>query len=193
MLSRLALLIFTITCSGWLYAASVLPLGLDGLNADARDVFLGTCISNESQFDPTTQMIVTYTTFEVEQAIKGETGTTRTIKQVGGVIDGEGLVMPGVPKFVPGERYMLFLPPPSSLGFSSPVGLEQGSFAVYERDGAAFASNGRSLSQLLEKVPSRAIPAEVREKILAAPPGFTRKRNELSVAELVELVRGLNR
>lgn len=193
MFIRLALLIVALISASGLHAASVLPLGLERLQEDAKAIFVGTCIANESGFDADTQMVVTYTTFRVDVPVKGIEGDTYTIKQVGGEGAEGSLVVPGVPKFVPGREYVLFLPPRSELGFSSPIGLEQGSFSVQRRGGETYASNGRSLAQLLEKVPEHAIPATVRSKLLDLAPGAAREPSELKVSDLVKLVKELQR
>lgn len=192
MLVRFALLIVTLMSSSMLYAASVLPLGLERLHGDAEHIFLGTCVANESRFDADSQMIATFTTFRVDTPLKGTRESSFTFKQVGGATADGTLVVPGVPKFEPGKEYLLFLPPASNLGFSSPIGLEQGSFSVYRSGGETYASNGRQLSQLLEKVPAHAIPAEVRAK-LATVPGLTRKSRDLKVSDLIQLIKELQR
>jgi len=52
----------------------------------------------------------------------------------------------GVPKFIVGEEYVVFLPKKSSLGFCSPLGLHQGSFPVMTENNEKLISNGRRLA-----------------------------------------------
>lgn len=73
---------------------------------------------------------VTYTTFRVEQAIKGSPGSTFTIKQYGGVTQTVSMLINHMRYFRQGERVLVMLYPPSRLGFSSPVGLDQGAWSV---------------------------------------------------------------
>ena len=66
--------------------------------------------------------------------------------------------MQGVPKFVVGEEYVVFLAGVSSLGFSSPVGLTQGRFAVQQSAAGKKISNGRDFRELTVRMPRAAMP-----------------------------------
>ena len=115
-LTRLTLLWgFLLSLNCW--SATVLPLGLERLQAAAELVFDGVCISNQVVHDPISGMAVTYTTFNILENLKGARLQTYTIKQIGGSLpeDGSAWVTPGVPRFVEGQRYILFVPPPSDL------------------------------------------------------------------------------
>ncbi|MBK8568731.1 MAG: hypothetical protein IPN81_01425 [Nitrosomonadales bacterium] len=116
-------------------AMSVLPLYMDEIVNDAAIAFQGKALEGHSERDPQTGSIVTYSTFEVQEVLKGEVGATHTIKQIGGKIQ-EGInQITGVPTFTVGESYILFLYGVSASGFSSPVGLEQGNLILsrYQR------------------------------------------------------------
>lgn len=121
-------------------AATVRPLGLDEIIDSATTAFQGTCVGNRTERDPQTNLVVTYTTFAVTEVLKGTVPATHTIKQIGGRLPGEGLAyhVEGIPTFVVGEEYVVFLAGVSSAGFSSPIGLGQGQFAV-RRDAAGQA------------------------------------------------------
>ena len=83
------------------------------------------------------------------ELIKGESKATHTIKQIGGY-DPESkirLFIHGVPTFQVGNSYVVFLPEKSNLGFSSPLGLYQGSYAVTTINGEQVVSNGRNLTE----------------------------------------------
>jgi hypothetical protein len=121
-------------------AATVRPVGLDEMIDTATTAFQGTCIENRTELDPRTNLVVTYTTFAVEDVLKGSVPSTHTIKQLGGTLPGEGLALrvEGIPTFVVGESYVVFLAGVSEAGFSSPIGLTQGKFAI-RRDAAGQA------------------------------------------------------
>jgi hypothetical protein len=118
---------------------------LDEIVDDAAIAFHGTCIANRVEIDPQTQLVVTLTTFEVREVIKGSVSSTHVIKQIGGTLPGgeSGLIVHGVPKFAVGQEVVLFLAGRSSLGFSSPVGLSQGRFEVAARGAGKVVSLGR--------------------------------------------------
>ncbi len=130
-------------------ATSMLPLSLEQLSSRADLIFYGKVIGNETKEDVQSGQIATFTEFEVIDLIKGNTGNTHTIKQIGGFNKNSNtrLLVRGVPKFIQGEEYVVFLPKKSSLGFCSPLGLHQGSFNVSIKNNEKIISNGRGLAQ----------------------------------------------
>jgi hypothetical protein len=130
-------------------ATSLLPLTLEQLSTRANLIFYGRAIENTTTRDDQSGQIATYTAFEVIELIKGDATERHTIKQVGGQLKETGttLRIQGVPLYIVGESYVLFLPEKSSLGFSSPLGLYQGSFTVSTIDGEQIVSNGQQLEQ----------------------------------------------
>ena len=187
-----------LTLSGSASASMVLPLGLDRLHSDAKLVFLGECLSNSVEFDQQSGRVVTYTTFEVLETYKGKLGRSHTIKQVGGNLPQANLNvrMSGVPQFEVGKHYVVFLPPASKLGFSSPVGLSQGMFLVKtDETGAQVISNGRDVGDLLENMPQNKIPSRVSDKLRAMPdkdlPAHAKARAEMHLDDLRSVLRGM--
>lgn len=59
---------------------------------------------------------------------KGDATKTVEWIQPGGTIDGETLLIPGIPQFTSGEECILFLSGESTAGLRMPVGLGQGAF-----------------------------------------------------------------
>lgn len=143
-------------------ATSLRPLTLEQLSSRATLIFHAEVVNNEVREDLQSSQVVTLTTFRVLELIKGqvngEDGRTHTIKQLGGTMAGgrQRLMVHGIPDFVPGRQYVLFLPAPSRLGFSSPLGLHQGSFTVSEKNGTKFVSNGHVLNSNPNSVPAEA-------------------------------------
>jgi hypothetical protein len=148
-------------------ATSVLPLYLDEIVDQSATVFQGTCLENRSARDPATGMIVTYTTFQVQEALKGKPGATHTIKQVGGELPGEGVGfrVHSVPTFVVGESYVVFLAGVSDLGFSSPIGLGQGRFSIVAHGASLEAGNGRDFKELTSRLAPEALPKSARSSL----------------------------
>ena len=129
-------------------ATSVLPISLQRMAAAADVIFHGTVIDNRVERDPASGNAATYTTFEVTELVKGKTGATHTIKQIGGELPGGGMrqIIHGVPRFSPGQEYVVFLPKASSLGFASPIGLKQGRFEVSRINGQAAIVDRRAMA-----------------------------------------------
>ena len=130
-------------------ATSLLPLTLEQLSTRADLIFHGRVIEDTTARDKHSGQIATFTTFEIIELIKGKAADRHTIKQIGGHLKETGttLRIQGVPRYIVGETYVIFLPQQSRLGFSSPLGLYQGSFTVRTIDGEAVVSNGRQLEQ----------------------------------------------
>lgn len=149
--STLLPLMIGLVISTQVMATSMLPASLQHLSKAAELIFHGKAINNEVKIDDMSGRVATYTTFEVIQLIKGSANQNHTIKQLGGLLPGSDRIrkIHGAPQFKPGEEYVVFLPQVSSLGFSSPLGLSQGSFMVRDLNGVAAVSNGRNIEGLL--------------------------------------------
>lgn len=130
-------------------ATSLLPISLEQLSTRASLIFYGEVINNQVKKDDISGQIATYTEFKVIQLIKGKTTSVHTIKQLGGIDKNSNINfhIRGVPRFEKNRRYVVFLPEKSSYGFSSPLGLHQGSFTVFSENGEQLVSNGQNLSQ----------------------------------------------
>ncbi len=129
-------------------ATSLRPISLEQLSTRATLIFYGQVISNQVKQDEQSGQIATFTEFKVMDLIKGNAADTHTIKQIGGELKDRNIALRihGVPKFRAGKNYVVFLPTRSKLGFSSPLGLHQGSFSVLNINGEQLISNGRSLA-----------------------------------------------
>jgi hypothetical protein len=150
-------------------AASILPLYLDDIVADAAVAFQGTCTDSRSELDAQTGFVVTYTTFDVSDVLKGSVGSTHTIKQVGGRVGNRIFRMEGTPVFTVGADYVVFLYGVSSAGFSSPVGLAQGQFTIRPGAQGAELSNGRDFREMLRPYAAQTLPQHSRQKFQQAP------------------------
>lgn len=173
-----AFLLWT-SLAGTAGAATVRPMGLEEVVDSSTTAFQGTCIENRTERDAQTNLIVTYTTFAVDDVLKGTVPATHTIKQIGGTLAGEGMALrvEGVPTFVVGQSYVVFLAGVSSAGFSSPIGLGQGQFAV-QRDAA-----GSSVT-----VGGAARDGTARASTLLAP-GFSLPAGRVGLDEFKQAVR----
>ncbi len=97
-------------------------------------IFSGQVLSVEGTTDERGD-VVTRTTFQVEQPIRGVIPGSVTITQYGGVTEsGASMVLAHMRYFTPGERVLVLLYPPSELGFTSPIGMGQGVWSI-DRNG----------------------------------------------------------
>ena len=168
-------------------ATSVLPLPLEQIIDDATTAFQGTCLENRVERDAATGLVVTYTRFAVQDVLKGDVGATHTIKQVGGELAGDAgprFKIQGVPKFSPGEQYVVLLAGVSGAGFSSPIGLSQGKFNLHREPGETKVkvTNGRDFREMTADLPMDQLPATLHQKAAGAV-------HELDLDEFKDLVR----
>jgi len=106
------------------------------LTRNAAHVFRGHCVSADVEDADVggVRLRVTRYTFTVGERLKGRGGAVATFRQVGtpegGPRDLGTLV--GLPRFVPGTEYVLFLLPEGRAGLTSPAGASAGAFLVHD-------------------------------------------------------------
>ena len=147
-------------------ATSLRAVGLDEMHTQAQYIFYGKCINNKVEKDEKTGFIVTYTTFEVIEKLKGKLKDQHTIKQIGGTLaSGLRYQVSGVPRFGMSKEYIVYLPKKSKLGFSSPVALSQGQFRILKENGnKKLVSNGKEFSKLLKTTPNQKLTIKALNK-----------------------------
>jgi hypothetical protein len=115
-------------------AMVVLPQNLEDLEAQSQLIFAGVCASHSLTVNEQGLPVHAFT-FSTTRGVKGgmQKGALVTFRQLGGQVrtsDGLTTRFPGLPQYKIGAEALLFLSPPSRLGLTSPVGFEQGVFAV---------------------------------------------------------------
>jgi hypothetical protein len=134
-------------------ATTVVPPSFDELVEQAQVIFQGTVTETQSQWagEGGSRRIVTYVTFKVDEAIKGDAGATYTIRMLGGTVDGQTMEVTDSPKFKVGDRDIVFVENNGSQ-FIPLVGIMHGRFHV-ERDNVTGAdtvvtNSGRTVSDV---------------------------------------------
>jgi hypothetical protein len=114
----------------------VKPLTLDEVTAESKHV-VHAVVTRVTAGRDDAGVPATWTTLEVVETLKGARERSFTIKQYGvatPLADGTLTRVAGMPTYEVGEEVVLFLRDASRRGFTSPVGLGQGSYRV-RRDG----------------------------------------------------------
>lgn len=109
--------------------AQVRVLDLREMTRSAGPIFIGTVTGVRGGTDEHGD-IVTYTTFNIEEAIHGVPANGLTIKQLGGETPALSMRLEHMRYFRKGERVLVMLYPTSGLGFTSPIGLSQGVWTI---------------------------------------------------------------
>lgn len=112
-------------------ATTVIPPTFNALVDEAELIFQGTVTDVRCQWigDGSERRIVSYVTFQIEEAIKGDPGTSYTLRMLGGTIDGETMGVADAPTFRQGDRDILFVEN-NGRQFIPLVGIMYGRFRV---------------------------------------------------------------
>ena len=112
-------------------ATTVIAPSFDELVEQAQVIFQGTVTDAQSQWtgEGGNRRIVTYVTFKVDEAIKGEVGATYTVRMLGGTVGDQTMEVTDSPKFKVGDRDILFVENNGSQ-FIPLVGIMHGRFRV---------------------------------------------------------------
>ena len=133
-------------------ATTVIPPTFDELVTEAELIFQGSVTDVRSEWtgEGAERRIVSYITFQVEEALKGAPGESYTIRMLGGTVDGETLRVSDAPTFKVGDRDILFVEH-NGTQFIPLVGIMHGRFHVHqEQDGkeSVARDNGAPLTDL---------------------------------------------
>jgi len=155
-------------------ATTVIPPTFEQLVKQAELIFQGTVTDARSVWEGEggQRHIETYVTFNVEDSVKGQAGTSYTIRMLGGTVGDETMEVTDTPKFEVGDREILFVEH-NNEQFVPLVGINHGRFHVQHDDqtGRDVVFNGegepvRDLTQLGRNQES-AVAADVTEAISA--------------------------
>ena len=166
--------------------AITLPRNLADLSSNAGQIIQGRVVSATVEPDPRYNHLQTLVlTLAVHDVLKGQAPATFTFREflwdIRDISDHAGYHL--------GDEVLLFLNRPTTLGFVSPVGLEQGRFRVVKgADGQDYAVNANQNSGLLDNVVrSGALnPAKLSAKSRATVQSF--QRGPIALTALKESV-----
>jgi len=111
-----------------LEATTLARMSLDDLASSAGAVARVRCVARESHWDR--GEIWTFTRFAVIESWKGSLPTHITIRLLGGHVGDLTSIVPGVPRFDPGDEVVLFLETTRAGDFSV-TGWAQGTFRIH--------------------------------------------------------------
>ncbi len=140
---------------------------------NAASIILGKCIRQESRFDPTGRWILTFSTFQVEKAMKGSPGPEVIIVTPGGQVGSLHQDTIGIPSFHPGEENVIFIKS-SNLG-PTVLYFDQGAYGVSRDDrGERIVSPVPSSLVKIDTQRGLAVPSDTPQSL----PQFERQVNE---------------
>lgn len=110
------------------HATTVERFTLDDLSRRSQTIVEGVVRGSRTYWSPDGKLILTNTTIEVTDAMKGQVARTVEVTTVGGQIGDTVLHVGGMPAFIPGESTIVFVE--RSSGYLTVLGLSQGKFTV---------------------------------------------------------------
>jgi hypothetical protein len=140
--------------AGTALATTVIPPSFDELVSRAEMIFQGSVTDVRSEWtgEGAQRHIMSYVTLKVEDTIKGNPGSTVTLRMLGGTVGGETMEVSDAPKFKVGDRDILFVEN-NGTQFVPLVGIMHGRFHV-EKDAtgqdAVFTNDGSPLSDFTQ-------------------------------------------
>jgi hypothetical protein len=119
-------------------ATTLVRMSLSQLVQASSVIVQGQVVARTARLNASHTRIMTYTTVQVEKALKGKPPGTVIIEQPGGTIGNFHVHVPGAASLRPQTQYVLFLEPVagSSETFHT-VGMMQGAFRVYRQRNSA--------------------------------------------------------
>jgi hypothetical protein len=139
-MKKLLFLLSSLLVAATAHATTVIPPTFDELVSKAEFIFQGTVTGVRSEWvgEGGRRHIVSYVTFKVDDAIKGNPGASYTLRMLGGTVDGETMAVADGPKFEVGNRDFVFVEH-NGQQFIPLVGIMHGRYRI-ERD-----DNGRDI------------------------------------------------
>jgi len=109
-------------------ASTALPATVEGLARASDAVVRGTVEASASRFTADGRQIYTFAEIRTAAVWRGTAPTRAVVRVPGGAVGDVGMLVPGAPRFTPGEEVVLFLRRAGAVHLL--VGLAQGKFAV---------------------------------------------------------------
>lgn len=104
-----AVVALSLVCAAPARASLVEAASFEDKVEHAKSIVLGRCVKTESRWDESRKLILTYSTFKVEKAMKGDPQTEVTIVTPGGSVGDVHQSTIGVPNFAEGQENVLFV------------------------------------------------------------------------------------
>ena len=108
----------------------------------SQQIVTGRVLRSWVAWGPTHEFLWTHYDVQVESVVKGNPGSTVTISEPGGVLDGRGMDIAGAVHYETGEHVMLFLNK-TPVGYYRTVGWSQGKYQI-GADGTVHATAGKA-------------------------------------------------
>jgi hypothetical protein len=114
------------------FGQRTIRVNIERIIADAAIIVHGTVTNVESSIDPQTRLLSTFVTIRVTENFYGAGQEQITLKMLGGATAKRTLKLADMPRYTVGQEIIGMFFAPSKSGFTSPVGMGQGSFTIVQ-------------------------------------------------------------
>jgi hypothetical protein len=111
-------------------ATTLVRMSLSQLSQASSTIVRAHVVGQEAQWNSTHTRIMTYTTLQLDEALKGQSPSTLIIEQPGGTVGNFHVHVPGAVHLRPQAEYILFLEPAGKTQTFRMVGMMQGAFRI---------------------------------------------------------------
>lgn len=167
------------------FGQRTIRMNIERIVTDAAIIVHGTVNAVVSRTDEQTGLIATFVTIDVTEDLYGAGQKSITLKMLGGRTAKRTLKLSDMPQYVPGQEIIGMFFKPSKSGFTSPVGMGQGTFTV-QKDAATGA-------RFIERSPEhRALFSDMKHLPSLARREWTAQQEQrLDAAEFTTTLRSL--
>ncbi len=113
-------------------ATTMVSMSLEQLTQASSKIVQGQVVSQVSRWNDDHTQILTITTVEVSQVLKGNAASTVEIEQLGGTVGNRRVFVAGDVSLRPQSEYVLFLEPATDASRFRVVGMTQGAYRLYQ-------------------------------------------------------------
>lgn len=167
------------------FSQRTIRMNIERIVSDAAIIVHGTIVSAESAIDPKTKILSTFVTIDVKENLFGADQQQIILKMLGGSTKDRTMKLADMPHYTAGQEIIGMFFAPSKSGFTSPVGMGQGTFTVQtnSRTGARVIRTMADHRQLFSgmKHPSALARAE----------WLTQADPQIDAAEFTQTIRSL--
>lgn len=132
--ATVALALAAVTLAGPAGSTTLLKLSVDRMSAEAHMIVRGHVAWDYSTRQGSFTPVYTFTGIEITQCVAGECPETITLKHRGGTVGDFTQIIPGMPRFAPGQEVLLFLraDPEGEPDMYAVFGMVQGFFLLLQ-------------------------------------------------------------
>lgn len=164
---------FCLILIGFLFLTAANSFALREIKSTTHDlarssdgVVLATCLTSEAKIDEDTGLIFTYTTFRVDESIKGEYGEKVVLRIVGGTVGDMSVSSPYLPVFTQNDEVILFLGPYNTKGYPVLQSIQEGIYSVETDDsGVKYVSKPVSGLDIIDPETHRRVTGDGKVKL----------------------------